>query len=120
MHSIELCRVDEISEGSSRGFSADDTKSTVDIFVVNRDGQFYGYINSCPHTGAPLEWMPNQFLSLDGTEIQCALHGARFTIEHGDCVMGPCVGQRLSSIPLEIKNRRIIWLRSAQHEVPKR
>ncbi len=117
-HSIELCSIDEIPLDSSRGFSAHETGSTVDVFVIHQDDQFYGYINSCPHTGAPLEWMPHQFLSLDATEIQCALHGARFTIDKGRCVMGPCVGQSLTSIPLKIKNDHITWLRDSQYIAP--
>lgn len=113
--SIELCTRDEIPSDSSRGFSAHTTLSTVDVFVVNKDGRFNGYVNSCPHTGAPLEWMPHQFLSLDATEIQCALHGARFKIDSGLCVMGPCVGQSLTAIPIEIKDQQIFWLRDEQY-----
>lgn len=84
------------------------------IFVVNKSDQYFGFVNSCPHTGAPLEWMPDQFLSLDGEHIQCSLHGARFTIDRGLCIYGPCQGQSLQSIELDITNGMIYWLDDAE------
>lgn len=80
------------------------------VFVINKDDQYFGFVNSCPHTGAPLEWMPDQFLSLDGEHIQCSLHGARFTVNRGLCIYGPCLGQSLQSIELDITNGVIYWL----------
>lgn len=84
------------------------------VFVINKHGNYYGFINSCPHTGAPLEWMPNQFLSLDGEHIQCSLHGARFTIDRGLCIYGPCLGQSLKSIELNITNDMIYWQQESE------
>jgi nitrite reductase/ring-hydroxylating ferredoxin subunit len=85
------------------------TGANQEIFIVNKMGRYYGYINSCPHTGAPLEWMPNQFLSLDGEHIQCSLHGARFTIDQGLCIHGPCLGQSLAPVELDITAGIIYW-----------
>lgn len=109
-HHIQLCHIDEIRPGSSRGFPTDETGASREIFVVRKNSRYFGYINSCPHTGAPLEWMPHQFLSLDGDSIQCSLHGARFTIDEGLCIQGPCPGQSLQAVQLEIIGDRIVWV----------
>ena len=45
-----------------------------------------GYVNSCPHLGSPLDWVPNRFLSADGRHVLCATHGALFRIEDGKVV----------------------------------
>lgn len=108
-HSIELCSVNELSENTARGFSADETGADIDVFLVCQQGQVFGYVNSCPHTGAPLDWQPNQFLSLDKDAIQCSLHGARFGIQDGACLGGPCSGDGLSPIRISIEDQKVYW-----------
>lgn len=95
---VFLCEFRELQDGTSRGFSIDTPVGPQDIFVVRRNEQLFAYRNSCPHTGGPIDWVPDQFLSLDGSMIQCATHDARFRIEDGVCVAGPCVGRRLSPV----------------------
>jgi nitrite reductase/ring-hydroxylating ferredoxin subunit len=51
----------------------------------------------------PLEWQANQFLTSDKSLIQCASHGALFEIESGECITGPCQGQALLALAIEIK-----------------
>lgn len=99
-----LCRLADVPEGSSRGFSINTPSGYQDIFLVYKNGQLFAYRNSCPHTGAPLDWVPDQFLDRDGELIQCATHDALFRIEDGHCVEGPCVGTALSTVPVEISN----------------
>jgi nitrite reductase/ring-hydroxylating ferredoxin subunit len=88
----------ELPDGVSRGFAVETAAGVQDIFVVHKNARVVAYRNSCPHTGGPLDWVPDQFLSLDGSLIQCATHDARFRIEDGVCVAGPCVGRQLSLV----------------------
>ncbi len=62
------------------------------------------YVNSCPHIGTPLDWMPDRFLSADGSHIICATHGAEFRIADGECVHGPCMGERLEAVMIQIND----------------
>lgn len=93
-----LCRLDELPDPGARGF----TLGEDEIFVVRRDAGVFAYKNHCPHNGVNLNWLPDQFLSLDETLIQCAMHGAQFRIEDGLCVWGPCNGRSLEAVPVEI------------------
>jgi nitrite reductase/ring-hydroxylating ferredoxin subunit len=67
-------------------------------FAVRHAGQTRIWRNACPHTGAPLNWLPDVFLSLDGKHIQCSLHGALFEPDTGRCIYGPCLGRHLEPI----------------------
>ncbi len=78
-----------------------------EIFVVHKDGSFFAYYNTCPHTGATLEWQENQFLDMDNTLIQCATHDALFIIDTGECIAGPCTGDSLEALPLIIESNQI-------------
>ena len=93
-----ICHLDDLSDPGSRGFSITIDDQTIDGFVVQRDGQLFAYRNNCPHTGAPLDWVEHQFLDLDLAFIQCSVHDARFDIESGECVVGPCQGDHLKQL----------------------
>jgi nitrite reductase/ring-hydroxylating ferredoxin subunit len=95
-----LCHSDEIVDGESRGFEINDLA----FFIVNHNGHFYAYQNSCPHLGIELNWQENQFLDYDGQLIQCATHGALFLIHNGQCVAGPCLGQQLKPLQITVDN----------------
>ncbi|MGB0714117.1 MAG: Rieske (2Fe-2S) protein [Gammaproteobacteria bacterium] len=106
---IRLCALDEIPEPGAKGFTVGSGVLARELFVVREAGEVRAYLNSCPHTGSPLDWMPDQFLSLDGREIQCATHDARFRIADGLCTSGPCVGASLTPCDVELSNGAV-WL----------
>jgi nitrite reductase/ring-hydroxylating ferredoxin subunit len=103
-----LCALSDIAEPGSRGFTLDTQEGPLEIFVVRAGGGIYGYVNVCPHAGTPLDWKPDEFLTADRSLIQCATHGALFTIATGKCVRGPCRGAQLESVPLYTKNDKIL------------
>ena len=108
MSQHDLCALGDIREPGSRGFELDcNGKEAVRLFVVRKDGVLAAYRNRCPHTGAPLEWLPDQFLDMDDGFIQCAIHGALFRPEDGYCLRGPCVGASLESLELEVVDGRL-------------
>ena len=108
--SQKVCRLTDLPEGSSRGFTLGVGSACEDIFLVHKNGRVSAYLNSCPHTGGPLDWVPDRFLSLDGDLIQCATHDALFRIEDGVCVAGPCTGSSLTPLRVEISNEEVCVL----------
>ena len=98
-----LCRVDDIPEGGAKGLSLTEAGGPGEIFLVRAHGRVHGYVNSCPHIGTPLEFLPDRFLTRDGRQILCSTHGARFEIATGRCVAGPCRGQFLRSLRLKVE-----------------
>ena len=101
-----LCRLEDIPDGEGRGFEADDGGD--DIFVVRRGEQAYGYVNCCPHAALSLDWIENQFMTLDKGHILCANHGAEFRIEDGFCVLGPCRGQSLEPAAVSVRDGEVV------------
>jgi nitrite reductase/ring-hydroxylating ferredoxin subunit len=102
--SLVLCRADEIGEGQARGFVVGDGAQRRDIILVRRGGVLRAYENSCPHQGTPLETFPDRFLNGDRSLLICSTHGARFRVEDGHCVSGPCVGKGLRVVALLVKD----------------
>ena len=105
-----LFRLDELADPGSKGSLADLGDSVHEILVVRRNNRVYGYINSCPHTGGPLDWMSGRFLSFDKRHIQCATHDALFRLDDGMCVAGPCAGDHLTAVQLQVETGNVYLL----------
>ena len=103
-----LCRLDEVGDVGTKGFTFGSGRERFEMFIVRRDGEVFGYINKCPHARTPLDWTPHQFLTRDRANLLCATHGARFRIEDGYCVAGPCPGASLTPVPVAIENDDIV------------
>ena len=104
---VLICALYRLQDPCSFGFSVEVGAEHVDGFVVQRDGECFAYRNSCPHTGSPLDWGEHQFLDLDGQLIQCSTHDARFLIDSGECIFGPCVGASLEALPIRVTDGKV-------------
>jgi nitrite reductase/ring-hydroxylating ferredoxin subunit len=105
-----ICRLDELDDPGSRGMAVTHGGQPHDILVVRQGDQVFGYLNSCPHTGGPLDWVPDQFLNIDRDHIQCATHAALFRLHNGECVAGPCKGDSLTAVPVIIEAGDVVML----------
>jgi nitrite reductase/ring-hydroxylating ferredoxin subunit len=103
---FRLCRLDAIEEGEGKSLELHETTpagtSVRELVVLKWDGRPYGYLNSCPHLGIPLEMVPDRFVDAAGTHVICRTHGALFEPKSGYCVSGPCAGQSLTPLPLDV------------------
>ncbi len=98
-----LCHLDDIPDGGAKGFGPPEGGFT-GLFAVRQGDAVVVYVNSCPHIGVPLDWAPDRFLTADGTRIICATHGAEFAIADGVCLRGPCFGEKLEAVKIEIRD----------------
>lgn len=105
-----LCRLEEIEDGEGKGFVLGEGTARREIVVIREGRRVYGYVNSCPHVGTPLELQPDRFMNADGSYILCHTHGALFEIETGRCIAGPCAGQHLTPVALAVDQRQCVRL----------
>jgi len=111
-----LCRLQDLPDAGARGFAVEQDGVRVPILVVRRGQAVHGYHNQCPHTGINLHWTPDRFLDSSATLIQCATHGALFRMDDGHCVHGPCSGQALRPVPLQVSAGGDITHAPAAHQ----
>ncbi len=95
-----LCRLSELAPRGSKAFQFRDGTLRYEIFVQRWDDRVYAYRDQCPHLKLPLDYHRGHFLDREGEHLQCAHHGARFRVQDGLCVDGPCKGRWL--IPIRI------------------
>jgi len=100
-------RVGELAPGQTKKFKLRRGKRDFEAMMVNYQGRHFAYVNRCPHVGLSMDWVDNQFFTVDGRYLMCANHGAVFEPPTGECVWGPCLGVSLQSLPLEIVDQSI-------------
>lgn len=97
-----ICRLSELEEHGSRAFTVGDGDWPLRGFVVRSGNAVRAFVNRCPHAGHPLNLRPHRFLTPDRAMILCSSHGALFEKDAGECLVGPCAGERLRAVPLEV------------------
>jgi len=104
---LRLCSLSDLPPDEAREFELDEARGRDSIFVLRRGDRVHGYWNRCPHRGTPLNWLPDHFLDREGRHIVCATHGALFSVEDGLCLQGPCAGDALRRVRLEVRDGQV-------------
>ena len=100
-------KVGELAPGMTKKFALSNGKYSVEGMLLNYQGTLHAYVNRCPHIGISLDWVDNQFFTIDGRYLMCANHGATFEPATGECIWSPCVGAALQNVPLEMEGEKI-------------
>ncbi|WP_448479250.1 Rieske (2Fe-2S) protein [Pseudoxanthomonas mexicana] len=106
---MRLSALNDIDDG---GFA--EVEATIDgdaeSLVLYRLGdEVRAWLNVCPHAGRRLDWAPGQFLKSKDGHLVCAAHGASFELDRGDCVAGPCRGDALRAVQVQVRDGEV-WL----------
>jgi 3-phenylpropionate/trans-cinnamate dioxygenase ferredoxin subunit len=72
-----------------------------EIALCNVDGQFYAIDNLCTHDEGPLDQG-----ELEGNEIECPRHGARFDVRSGKALTLPAV-MPVHTYAVELRDEQI-------------
>lgn len=109
-----LSAVADIADGGAVEVEASVDGSVQSLVLLRRGDQVAAYLNICPHAGRRLDWAPGRFL-FDKERLVCAAHGASFEPITGECVAGPCRGQSLRGVAVEVEGGEV-FLVDAQRE----
>lgn len=89
--------VEAIPPGSHQVVDVDGAQ----VAVFNLDGQFYAVEDVCTHDGGTLTGG-----AVEGEQIICPRHGARFSIKTG-AVLAPPAYEPIHSFPVRIESGRV-------------
>jgi len=94
---VTVAKLEDLQPGERRIVEIDD----VQIAVFNLNGEYYAIEDVCTHDYAPLD-----NAKLEGDEIICPRHGARFCIRTG-AVTAPPAYEAVTTFPVRISQGMI-------------
>lgn len=94
---IEVAPEQELANGEHLVVDVDGT----DVAVFKIDGQCYAIEDVCTHDGAEIASG-----ELDGDEIVCPRHGARFCVKTGEVKCAPAY-ENLATFPVRVMDGKI-------------
>ncbi|WP_141453931.1 Rieske 2Fe-2S domain-containing protein [Pseudoxanthomonas sp. z9] len=97
-----LIALDSIEDGGFAEVEADIDGDSESLLLYRQGGEVRAWLNVCPHAGRRLDWAPGKFLKSKDGLLVCAAHGASFELQRGDCVAGPCRGDSLRAVPVQV------------------
>jgi 3-phenylpropionate/trans-cinnamate dioxygenase ferredoxin subunit len=89
---IKVATTDELGDQQAKLVEVEGQK----IALFRVDGAFYALSDTCTHRGGPLSEG-----ELEGAEVTCPWHGAKFDIRTG-AVLGPPAQQGVKSYPVRV------------------
>lgn len=100
---IDVAPVDEFPAGGWHTVDLDGTQ----VAVFNLDGGYYAIEDICTHDGGTLTGG-----TLEGEEVVCPRHGARFSVKTGK-VLAPPAYEDVSRFPVQVASG-IVQVRDAR------
>ncbi len=94
---VNVATVSEIAPGGAKQVEVEGHT----LAIYNVGGTFYAIDNTCTHVGGPLAEG-----TVEGEEVECPWHGARFSIKTGK-VVSPPAGSDVQSYPVRVNGPNV-------------
>ena len=91
---VELARTTDVAPGQVKVYEVEG----LHIALCNVDGTFYAIDDVCTHDGGPLDQG-----ELEGHQVECPRHGARFDVRSGRALTLPAV-MPVRSYPVQVED----------------
>lgn len=101
---VALVRVDALADPCAVLVEAGDAT----LIVTRRGAHVSAFRNRCPHAGYPLQRHDGRIVVQEGRYLVCGAHGASYTLEEGACAGGPCNGDGLERVAIEVRDGVVV------------
>ena len=103
----KLAEISEIHDGEWYEFSLHTNELMISIMLIKHDESYIAYENLCPHQNRRMDYSAGKFLISKLGNIICPAHGAEFNFANGLCINGPCLGQSLKPIHIQLNEKTV-------------
>lgn len=94
---VAVCPVEQLAAGEHKVVDLDGAQ----VAVFNLEGKYYAIEDVCTHDGGVLTGGP-----VEGDQIVCPRHGARFCIKTGEALTPPAF-EATATFPVRVENGTI-------------
>lgn len=112
-----LVQPEGLSPGEARLIEVESEDRPESVILMRTEAGFRAYYNRCRHLPISLDWGDGDVLDESGRLFLCRNHGALFRVTDGLCTAGPCRGEKLIQLALDVREdgvylgtEQAIWL----------
>jgi len=104
-----LARLDALADPGAIVVEYEDGAGVRRSLILTRAGDHVAaFRNVCPHAGYPLQRADGRIVVQEARYLVCMAHGASFTLTDGACAGGPCNGDGLERVGIEVAQGMIL------------
>jgi nitrite reductase/ring-hydroxylating ferredoxin subunit len=105
---LVIARLETLPDPGAIVVTPDRTKPFTSIILTRRGDRIGAFRNKCPHAGYPLQRADGRVVVQAGRFMVCGAHGASFALDDGACAGGPCNGDPLERIDIEVRDGIVV------------
>lgn len=99
-----IARLDELSDLGAVALEFAKNDARYSLVLARNGADVFAFENRCPHAGYPLQRADGSVLMQEGRYLVCTMHGASFDVTDGACAGGPCNGDALTPIDVDVSD----------------
>lgn len=104
-----LARLDALPDPGAIVAEYEDNDGARRSIILTRSGDsISAFRNKCPHAGYPLQRADGRLVVQENRYLVCSAHGASFTLRDGACAGGPCNGDGLERVLIEVRDGDVL------------
>ncbi len=105
---LVLARLDALPDPGAIVVYVGEDDVRVSLILTRRGERIAAFRNRCPHAGYPLQRADGRIVVQEGRFLVCAAHGASYALDDGACAGGPCNGDGLERVAVELRDGQIV------------
>jgi len=103
-----LARLDALPDPCAILVDIDRDGARLSLILTRSGDRVAAFRNKCPHAGYPLQRADGRIVVQEGRYMVCGAHGASFTLAEGACAGGPCNGDGLQRVAIEVRDGVVV------------
>ncbi|GIK48456.1 MAG: Rieske 2Fe-2S domain-containing protein [Hyphomonadaceae bacterium] len=98
-----LARLDALPDPGAIVVEVEQDGARLSLILTRSGDRVSAFRNKCPHAGYPLQRADGRLVVQESRYLVCAAHGASFTLTDGACAGGPCNGDPLERVFVDVR-----------------
>lgn len=111
-----LARLDALANPCAVVVDIERDGARLSLILTRSGDRIAAFRNKCPHAGYPLQRADGRIVVQEGRYIVCSAHGASFTLTEGACAGGPCNGDGLERVAVEVRDGAVVLPLAGEHQ----
>ncbi|MBC7770261.1 MAG: Rieske 2Fe-2S domain-containing protein [Phycisphaerales bacterium] len=103
-----LARLDALPDPCAIVVETEQGGARLSLILTRSGDRVSAFRNKCPHAGYPLQRADGRIVIQENRYLVCSAHGASFTLTEGACAGGPCNGDGLERVAVEVRDGLVL------------